>query len=66
MPNKTQFRENIFPRYPKIPVSQSEQKLIQFGRKITRSYNKSSFLKIIGNAFRTDKVSSLSSNFLYW
>ena len=54
MPNKTQFRENIFPRYPKIPVSQFEQKLIQFGRKITRSYNKSSFLKIIGGTFRTD------------
>ena len=39
---------------------------IQISVRKTTFYDKSSFLKIIGDAFRTDYVCSLSSHFTYW
>ena len=39
---------------------------IQISVKKTTFYDKTSFLKIIGEAFRTEYVCSLSSHFTYW
>ena len=39
---------------------------IQFSVKKTTFYDKSSFLEIIGDAFRTEHACSLSSHFTYW
>ena len=39
---------------------------IQFSVRKTTFYDKSSFFKIIGDAFRTEYVCSLSSYFTYW